>query len=249
MSADVAAEGRRPVRRWLVAVVLALVGAACIGAALRHSPGRPVAKAVGPASSASSAAPGSPRSPASPASSASTAPRPARVAGPRLMQATPPRRPERVAGPAAASPPVHLSIPVIDVSQRLLRLGLQPDRTVEVPAPRDSEYPGWYRLGAMPGQVGSAVILGHVDSSTGPAVFYELRRLVRGDRVDVRLENGAVAHFEVRSVRTYPNEDFPARKVYASQGVAALNLVTCGGDYDSSRGGYQANVVVNARKV
>jgi hypothetical protein len=143
--------------------------------------------------------------------------------------------------------PVHLSVPAIGVSADLLRLGLQEDRTVEVPAPSDSEYPGWYRLGASPGQLGSAVILGHVDSTTGPAVFYELRSLERGDRVDVRLEDGAVAHFAVEGVRSYPNEEFPARKVYTSQGYRALNLVTCGGEYDKTRGGYQSNVVAYTR--
>lgn len=142
---------------------------------------------------------------------------------------------------------MHLTIPAIGVSQRLLRLGLRPDRTVEVPSPADADYPGWYRLGTSPGQIGSAVILGHVDSLTGPAVFYELRSLEKGNRVDVRLADGSVAHFAVQDVVTYPNRDFPARKVYASPGYRALNLVTCGGAYDKGRGGYQSNVVAYTR--
>jgi Sortase domain len=146
-------------------------------------------------------------------------------------------------------PPVSLSIPAIGVSRQLLRLGLRPDKTVEVPSSRDADFPGWYRLGPSPGQVGSAVILGHVDSVRGPAVFYELRSLVPGNRVDVRLRNGTVAHFAVKRVATYPNAEFPARKVYASHGVRALNLVTCGGVYDKSNGGYQSNVVAYTRLV
>jgi sortase (surface protein transpeptidase) len=151
----------------------------------------------------------------------------------------------------AASPsrPVQLSIPAIGVSKRLLRLGLRRDGTVEVPASGDASFPGWFRLGPVPGQVGSAVILGHVDSVRGPAVFYELRSLARGNRVDVRLEDGAVVHFEVQKVATYPNADFPARKVYASRGARALNLVTCGGTYEKENGGYQSNVVVFTRLV
>lgn len=146
-------------------------------------------------------------------------------------------------------PPVHLSIPAIGVSQRLLRLGLQPDHTVEVPAPRDAAFPGWFKQGTPPGQVGSAVILGHVDSLQGPAVFYELRQLRPGNHVDVRLEDGSMVRFVVRSVATYPNADFPAHEIYASDGYPALNLVTCGGDYERERGGYQSNVVVYTRLV
>ena len=92
-------------------------------------------------------------------------------------------------------------------------------------------------------------MVGHVDTKTGPAVFYRLRFLDRGSRVDVRLEDGAVAHFEVQRIATYPNEEFPARKVYASDGYAALNLVTCGGAYDKANGGYQSNVVAYTRLV
>jgi sortase (surface protein transpeptidase) len=135
------------------------------------------------------------------------------------------------------------------VSEPLLRLGLQPDRTVEVPAPKDAAYPGWYELGPTPGQVGSSVILGHVDSLRGPAVFYRLRTLEHGNHVDVRLDSGVVAHFEVQKVVTYPNEDFPARTVYGSHGYPALNLVTCGGAYDRDNGGYQSNVVAYTRLV
>ncbi|HEY1119725.1 MAG TPA: sortase, partial [Acidimicrobiales bacterium] len=123
--------------------------------------------------------------------------------------------------------------------------GLQPDRTVEVPS--DPRLAGWYHLGPPPGDRGSAVILGHVDSVAGPAVFARLAELVPGDVVDVSLRGGAIASFVVRTVRTYPNADFPAQRVYGRHGVPELNLVTCGGAYDAGRGGYQANVVVNAR--
>jgi hypothetical protein len=146
----------------------------------------------------------------------------------------------------AQDPPVRLWIPAIGVSHRLLRLGLNADGTVQVPAPRDAAYPGWFALGPVPGELGSSVILGHVDSLDGPAVFYQLRFLTHGDRVDVALRDGAVAHFAVRRVHTYPNAAFPARKVYAPQGYAALNLVTCGGSYDPQTG-YQSNVVVYTR--
>ena len=140
-----------------------------------------------------------------------------------------------------------LSIPAIDVRADVIRLGQHKDGTVEVPGnPAEA---GWFQLGPPPGAAGSSVILGHLDSMSGPAVFYRLTELRPGDRLTVGLDDGTSVEFRVHSIRTYANADFPAKKVYGKQGRSQLNLVTCGGAYDSSRGGYQANVVVNARKV
>ena len=140
------------------------------------------------------------------------------------------------------STPVALSIPAIGVSTFLSQLGLNPDSTVQVPT--DSQEPGWYHLGPAPGQVGSAVILGHVDSHTGPAVFFNLRSLAAGDKVEVALANGLVVDFAVTSVAMYPNDQFPAQQVYGSHGYSGLELVTCGGTFDSNTGHYLSNVVV-----
>lgn len=152
--------------------------------------------------------------------------------------------------PAAESPsapPVHLRIPAIGVSARIIQLGLNADRTVEVPG--DPATTGWYRLGPRPGAEGSAVILGHVDSVAGPAVFYRLRFLAPGDRIVVRAADGSTTRFRVTEVATYPNEQFPAERVYGPHGDRhSLQLVTCGGDYDPESG-YQANVVVYTRLV
>ena len=115
--------------------------------------------------------------------------------------------------------------------------------------PENPAVAGWFQLGPPPGAAGSSVILGHVDSTSGPAVFFRLDELSPGDRIAVRMDDGTTAQFRVRAVETYPNADFPARKVYGRQGRSQLNLVTCGGAYDSSRGGYQANVVVYSSRV
>lgn len=146
--------------------------------------------------------------------------------------------------PSAAAPsPEHLRIASIGVSTDLVRLGLNQDRTVEVP--RDAAQAGWFDQGPVPGQPGSSVVLGHVDSVEGPAVFHRLSQLRPGDPIKVQLSDGSVALFEVGRVATYTNENFPARDVYAgSPGRPALNLVTCGGEYDEERGGWQSNVVV-----
>ena len=139
--------------------------------------------------------------------------------------------------------PVHISIPAIQVTAGITKLGLNKDGTVEVP--EDPDDAGWYRNGPMPSDQGSAVILGHVDSKVGPAVFYRLKSLDTGDRIAVGLDSGSVAHFEVTRVAHYAIEDFPRHKVYAgTPDRPALNLVTCGGKYDREAGGYQSNVVV-----
>jgi len=137
---------------------------------------------------------------------------------------------------------VSLRIPTLGLTVGLSQLGLNPDRTVQVPT--DFQRPGWFRLGPSPGQPGSAVILGHVDSYRGPAVFFRLRSLVPGDRVEVNLAGGGVARFAVRAVASYPKASFPARQVYASHGGRSLQLVTCGGQFDYRARSYLSNIVV-----
>ncbi len=167
------------------------------------------------------------RHPSSPATSSTlTAPAGAQVTAP-------------VAG---RSVPVSLRIPAIGIAVAVSTLGLNPDGTVEVPT--DFQKPGWYRLGPSPGQMGSAVILGHVDSYQGPAVFFRLRSLSAGDPVEVTLADGVVADFVVTSVAMYPKDQFPSQQVYGSHGNSALQLVTCGGTFDSLTRSYLSNIVV-----
>ena len=153
-----------------------------------------------------------------------------------------PRTGEPTAGAQLGGSPVTIGIPAIHVTADITTLGLNRDGTVEVPENPDEA--GWYRKGPKPGEPGSAVILGHVDSKVGPAVFYRLKNLDSGDRITVALDRGMMAHFEVTRVAHYANEDFPRQKVYAAKpDRPALNLVTCGGKYDPEAGGYQSNVV------
>jgi hypothetical protein len=142
----------------------------------------------------------------------------------------------------ARSTPVDLEIPAISLTVSLSTLGLNPDGTVQVPT--DVQQPGWYGLGPSPGEIGSAVILGHVDSQAGPAVFFELRSLVAGDIVNVTLADGVTAEFKVTSAAMYEKTSFPDQLVYASHGYSALQLVTCGGSFDEQTGHYLSNVVV-----
>ena len=168
---------------------------------------------------------------------------PRMTAKPRMTAQPRRNQPQMTAEPVT---PEQLSIPAIGVTTELVSLGLNTDRTVEVP--RGPGRAGWFNQGPTPGQSGSSVILGHVDSVDGPAVFFRLRYLEQGDLVRVRLSDATVAHFEVMRVATYANEVFPAEQVYAGAiRHQALNLVTCGGEYDADAGGYQSNVVVYTR--
>lgn len=142
----------------------------------------------------------------------------------------------------ARSTPVELKIPAISLTVSLSTLGRNADGTVQVPT--DIQQPGWYRMGPSPGEIGSAVILGHVDSYEGPAVFFNLRSLVAGDIVDVNLADGVTAEFNVTSVATYLKTNFPDQLVYTSKGYSALQLITCGGVFDTQTGHYLSNIVV-----
>ena len=144
--------------------------------------------------------------------------------------------------PADRSVPLTLSIPAIGLSVPLSELGLNPDHTVQVPA--NFQEPGWYKFGPSPGQLGSSVILGHVDSYEGPAVFFRLRSLKPGDHVIVSLADGVITHFVVRQIAMYPKANFPTLQVYGAHGYSGLQLVTCGGVFDSQTRSYLSNLVV-----
>jgi sortase (surface protein transpeptidase) len=143
--------------------------------------------------------------------------------------------------------PVRLEIPAIGVATGLQRLGRATDGTVEVPSGLGKwTMAGWYEGGTRPGDLGSAVILGHVDSTSGPAVFYRLRELRPGDRVEVVRAGGSRVAFTVDRVEQYPKRRFPTAEVYYPTLEPMLRLVTCGGAFDYATGHYTDNVIVFA---
>jgi hypothetical protein len=146
----------------------------------------------------------------------------------------------------AVPPPVHVDIAAIGVHSGIERLGQQPDRTVEVP--RRWQWAGWYAGGPAPGEPGAAVILGHVDSPTGPAVFANLHRLRPGDRIVVRRADGSMVTFAVERIEQRSRHDFPVADVYWPTLRPELRLITCGGRY-LRPAGYQDNVIVFAAAV
>ncbi len=156
--------------------------------------------------------------------------------------------PRVIAIPALTrSRPVQLTIPAIGVTTSVGTLGLQADDQVMVPT--NTTTVGWYIDGAAPGQIGSAVILGHVDSYLGPGVFFLLKTLEPGDRINLVLADGAVTSFAVTKVVEYSKTTFPDQQVYGSHGTQSLQLVTCGGAFDHATGHYESNVVVYSQLV
>ena len=142
------------------------------------------------------------------------------------------------------SPPIDVTLPSIGVTSPLEHLARQDDGTIA--APVDFDMAGWFSAGPQPGQPGPAVIAGHVDSKTGPAVFYRLRDLQPGDPVEVRREDGRVVTFRVTRLEQHAKDEFPSEAVYGPVPDAELRLITCGGDFNRSTGHYLDNLVVYA---
>lgn len=154
--------------------------------------------------------------------------------------------PQPVTATAQVADPIRVVVRRLGISAAIDPLEL--DRKRELRAPEYGRA-GWYRDGAEPGEPGRAVIAGHVDSRTGPDVFAALKQARPGDTVKVELADGSTTTFRVDEVDLFSKAAFPTDRVYGGGGVSELRLITCGGAYHRSRGGYQGNLVVFATRV
>jgi len=144
-------------------------------------------------------------------------------------------------------PPVEVAVPAIAVRSALVGLRLNADGTLQVPG--DYARAGWYSQGPAPGDAGQpAVIVGHVDSTKGPAIFFRLRQLRAGDAVLIRRADGSAVRFVVYRTTQYPKDNFPAGQVYAPTPDAELRLITCTGTFNRAAGSYLDNFVVYAKQ-
>ncbi|HEV7725798.1 MAG TPA: class F sortase [Modestobacter sp.] len=144
----------------------------------------------------------------------------------------------------AESRPVRVQIPAIGVDSELMDLGVQDDGTLEVPP---AGFPaGWFTGAPTPGELGPAVIAGHVDWAGTPGVFADLRNVVVGDEVTVTREDGSTAVFRVSQVGQFAKEAFPTAAVYGDLDHAGLRVITCGGEFDHGAQSYLENTVVFA---
>jgi hypothetical protein len=157
--------------------------------------------------------------------------------------------PPQSAEPAPVARPVSLTIPLIGVQTRLMTLGLAADGTMQVPPLSSASVAGWFTGSPRPGAVGSAIIVGHIDSEGAPAVFFRLNLLRPGDDVYVKRADGTTAKFRVTSRQTYLKDHFPTQAVYGPTPDAELRLITCGGAFDRATGHYLSNIVVYATEV
>jgi LPXTG-site transpeptidase (sortase) family protein len=149
-------------------------------------------------------------------------------------------------GAAQVAEPVSLVIPSIGVTTSLVHLGLTGSGALQVPP--TPTVAGWYAGSPRPGSIGSAVIAGHIDSVTGPGIFFRLSQLQPGARVYVKRADGTLAVFEVTQVRSYQKDDFPTTAVYGAVPDPELRLITCGGTFDYRTRSYLSNTVVYAKE-
>ncbi|NEM08258.1 class F sortase [Geodermatophilus normandii] len=204
-------------------------------------PGRALTLAATVAVLAGCAAPGA-------AGSAAPSPPPATAvpSTPAPSPAVPGSDAPAVVDPATVPEPVAVSVPAIGVTDELLELGVLADGTAEVPA--DFDRVGWFTGGGRPGARGPTVLLGHVDSTAGPAVFSDLRDLGPGDVVEVTVADGSVARYEVVGTERFPKDEFPTAAVFGATADDVLRLVTCTGAFDRDARSYVDNLVVTAAR-
>ncbi len=173
-----------------------------------------------------------------------TATPPAAAAAPTPMST--PTAAEESYAELPPSKPTRLSIPVIGVDAPFTGLSIGTKGQLEAPPADDANLVGWFKDGVTPGQRGTAIVAGHVDTMTGPAVFAVLSALQKDNKIHIRREDGSTASFVVDSVESFSKADFPNERVYADAPDAQLRLITCGGDYDRKAKDYTENVVVFA---
>ncbi|GIH97960.1 class F sortase [Planobispora siamensis] len=147
----------------------------------------------------------------------------------------------------ARSVPVRVKIPKIKLSAPIISVGVDDEGVVQVPPLNRPQQAGWYRHGPTPGEIGPAVILGHVDTTTGPAVFARLRELKVGDAISVTRKDGRTATFTIERITTVAKKHFPTSRVYGPLDYPGLRLITCDGDFESRAHSYTDNMIVYAR--
>ncbi|NES30977.1 class F sortase [Micromonospora terminaliae] len=156
----------------------------------------------------------------------------------------------RTAEPARArepaSLPVRLAVPSIKVTAPVTPVGQARDGSIDVPPLTEHNQTGWYNRGSVPGDPGRAIIVGHVDTKSGPAVFYRLHDLKPGDRIEVTRSDRSVVTFKVDTVEYFDKANLPADRVYGESGPAELRLITCGGEWVGGHTGYEDNVIAFA---
>ncbi|MGW3999609.1 class F sortase [Amycolatopsis sp. NPDC004772] len=143
--------------------------------------------------------------------------------------------------------PTSVKIPKIGAESSLLAVAVKPDGSISVPSVHTPMQAAWYKFSPVPGDVGPAIVLGHVDGDKKPGIFFKLKELVPGDEVDVDRSDGKKLKFVVDRVTQVPKETFPREAVYGNSSAPELRLITCGGAFDHAEHSYKDNIVVYAK--
>lgn len=144
----------------------------------------------------------------------------------------------------ARSVPVSLDVPSIDAHSSLVPLGLNADKTVQVPPVTEPLQAGWYSNSPTPGQVGPAVVLGHIDGNHQKGIFWRLHEVKKGDQVVIGRQDGSKATFTVTKVDQIAKKEFPTEAVYGNTTDPQIRLITCGGAFDAAAHSYLDNIIV-----
>lgn len=143
------------------------------------------------------------------------------------------------------SEPTRIHITRIGVSTEVSAVGRLADGTMETPDVL-SNIAGWYKYSPTPGELGPSIIVGHVDNYKGPSIFWRLRELLPGDKVEITRKDGSTATFSVTSIQQFDQANFPTKEVYGNIDYAGIRLITCGGTFNKKTGHYIENTVVSA---
>ena len=143
--------------------------------------------------------------------------------------------------------PCRIKIRSIGVDAPVISLGLRSNGTLEVPT--DYSETGWWSGGAKPGQIGSTVVVGHVDNRRGPAVFYKLPKLKAGDIVTVSRVKRPPVHYVIEDLGTWAKANFPSEIVYGPTPISEIRLITCGGVFNRATGHYADNIIAFGRMI
>ncbi len=227
-------------RIWLVFPILALVLAACdSGNPIPFALALPLPSATVTSTPRPSATPTRVPATATPTPKATTTP--TQTATPTRVPATATPQPT----PFGGGRPTRLSIPAIGVKEgNVVDVGLEPNGAMETP--KGWWDLGWYKLGSLPGEIGNAVISGHLDSDTGPSIFWNLNRLRKGDKIIVEMADGTKHTFAVEKLESYPFNKAPLDRIFGATDKRRLNLITCAGTFDKSHANYSNRLVVYA---
>jgi sortase (surface protein transpeptidase) len=163
----------------------------------------------------------------------------------KTFSSAPPVKEAAAVKPLPRSEPTHISVPSVGIDASVTSVGQDAEGSIEMPSLFDWTT-GWYKYSPTPGQVGPAIIVGHVDTYKGISVFWKLRDIKQGDIIDIARADGKTVKFRVSGLKQFDQSNFPTKEVYGNLKYPGLRLITCGGAFNQQTESYTQNTVVYA---